>query len=179
MIMTKTKIIDGVEFTVAPFMAVEALRLKAFLVKTFGPALGQMFGRVIGAIKGGLPKSGDIGDLSLDGGTLAGAVEKLMAQLDEDSFISLIKRLFANLTAKGKGENGQGFMRQFDPANFDLSMQTVFSGRLFSIYPVMLLVLEANYPDFFGKTVRSIGDRIKATATTEPESGTGTNASTN
>jgi hypothetical protein len=147
-------------------MAVEALRIKAFLVKTFGPALGQM----IGTIKNGLPKAGDIGDLSLDGGALAGAVEKLTAHLDEDSFISLIKRLFANLTAKGKDEKGQPFMRQFDPANFDLSMQTVFSGRLFSIYPVMLLVLEANYPDFFEKTVRSIGSRIKATATTGPGS---------
>jgi hypothetical protein len=159
--MVKTKIIDGVEFTVAPFMAVEALKLKAFLVKTFGPALGQ----VIGTLQRGLPKNGSIADINLDGSALAGAIETLMSQLDEDSFIDLIKRLFANMTAKGKDESSHSFMRQFDTVNFDAAMQTVFSGRLFTIYPVMALVLEVNYPDFFEKTVRNIGSRIGLTST--------------
>jgi hypothetical protein len=173
--MNKTKIIDGVEFTAAPFMAVEALRLKAYLIKTFGPAFGQM----LGTLKDGLPQNGNIADLKLDGAALAGAIESLMAQLDEDAFIKLVKRLFTNLTAKGKDEKGQSFMRQFDAANFDVSFQMVFLGRLFSIYPVIGLVLEANYPDFFEKTVRSIGKQIKAIASTEPAGGTGTSESGN
>jgi hypothetical protein len=171
--MVKTKIIDGVEFTAAPFMAVEALRLKAFLVKTFGPAFGQ----AIGTLKNGLPKNGSIADINLDGTALAGAIETLMSQLDEDSFIKLIKRIFANMTAKGKDESGHGFMRQFDAANFDASMQTVFSGRLFTIYPVMGLILEANYPDFFEKTVRSIGKQISKITTSEPASESATDES--
>jgi hypothetical protein len=175
MAMNKTKIIDGVEFTVAPFMAVEALRLKAYLIKTFGPAFGQM----LGTLKDGLPKSGSIEDIKLDGPSLAGAIETLMAQLDEEAFINLIKRMFANMTVKGKDEKGQGFMRQFDTANFNASMETVFSGRLFTIYPVMGLVLEANYPDFFEKTVRNIGKRITVTASSEPGSGIGTKESGN
>jgi hypothetical protein len=175
MAMNKTKVIDGVEFTVAPFMAVEALRLKAYLIKTFGPAFGQM----LGTLKDGLPKSGSIEDIKLDGVALSGAIETLMGQLDEDSFINLIKRMFVNLIAKGKDEKGQGFMRQFDAGNFNASMETVFSGRLFTIYPVMGLVLEANYPDFFDKTVRNIGKQIRAIASSEPESGTGTKESGN
>ena len=41
--------------------------------------------------------------------------------------------------------------------NFEQNFNKVFGGRLFSIYPVMLLVLEANYPDFFGKVAGNIG----------------------
>jgi len=162
---TKTKTIDGVEFTVSPFMAVEALKLKAYLLRTFGPAVGQL----IGMFKDVLKK--DI-DVQIDGIALAGAIETLMAQLDEDTFIRLIKRLFANVMAKG-----QGFARQFDDRNFENSMNDVFAGRLFSIYPVIGLVLEANYPDFFEKTVRNIGKSIRGILSTEPESGTVTEKS--
>jgi hypothetical protein len=171
MAMNKTKLIDGVEFTVAPFMAIEALRLKAYLIKTFGPAFGQM----LGTLKDGLPKSGSIEDIKLDGAALSGAIETLMVQLDEPSFINLIKRLFANLIAKGKTEDGKPYVRMFDAANFESSLNLVFAGKLFSIYPVMGLVLEANYPDFFDKTVRSIGKQIKGIASSEPGSETGTN----
>jgi hypothetical protein len=156
-------------------MAVEALRLKAYIIKTFGPAFGQM----LGTLKDGLPQSGDLSDLKLDGAVLAGAIETLMGQLDETSFINLIKRMFANMTAKGKDEGGKGFMCRFNAEAFEVSMQTVFVGRLFSIYPVMGLVLEANYPDFFAKTVRSIGKQIKAIASSEPGSGTETKESEN
>jgi len=47
-------------------------------------------------------------------------------------------------------------------------MDIVFGGRIFTIYPVLLLVLEANYPDFFGKVVRDIGERIRRMETFEP-----------
>jgi len=162
---TKTKTIDGVEFTVSPFMAVEALRLKAYLLRTFGPAVGQL----IGMFKDVLKKDMDV---QIDGVALAGAIETLMAELDEDTFIKLIKRLFANLVAKGKD-----FARQFDDKNFENSMNDVFAGRLFSVYPVMGLVLEANYPDFFEKTVRNIGKSIRGMLSTEPESANATEKS--
>ena len=170
--MNKTKTIDGIEFSVAPFMAVEALRLKAFLLRTFGPALGQM----IGTLKHVLTKKGELApDMQIDGDSLSKTIETLTSQLDEDSFVNLIKRMFANLVAKGKDQKTQkGFARQFDAAHFDNSMNDVFSGRLFSIYPVLLLVLEANYPDFFEKTVRSIGKSIRETLSSEPASETET-----
>lgn len=175
--MNKTKTIDGIEFSVAPFMAVEALRLKAYLLRTFGPALGQM----VGTLKNLFTSKGDIAlDMQIDGDSFAKTIETLTTQLDEDSFVNLIKRMFANLVAKGKDQKtGKGFARQFDVAHFDNSLNDVFSGRLFSIYPVLLLVLEANYPDFFEKTVRSIGKSIKETLSSEPESETVTEKSNN
>jgi len=161
--MAKEKEIDGIRFSVAPFQAIEALKLKPFLVKKFGPSIGQ----ALGVLKDGLPESGSINDVHLDGAALSQAVEKLMEQLSEDDFISLIKRLFRNVTAFVPKEE-KLLELTFTDATFENSMNLVFSGRLFSVYPVMLLVLEANYPDFFGKTAQAIGSRIKKIATSEP-----------
>ena len=157
----KEKVIDGIRFSVAPFMAIEALKLKAYLIKKFGPSVGQ----ALGALQGGLPLDGaGLGELKLDGAALSLAVEKLMAQLDEDDFISLIKRLFRNVTAS-LTKDGKALTLLFTPDVFDTSMEVVFSGRLFSVYEVIGLVLEANYPDFFDKVVRGIGKRIGKTST--------------
>jgi hypothetical protein len=176
MAMNKTKTIDGIEFSVAPFMAVEALRLKAFLLRTFGPALGQM----IGTLKNVLTQKGELApDMQIDGDSFSKTIETLTTQLDEDSFVNLIKRMFANLVAKGKDKAGKGFARQFDEKNFDNSFNFVFQGRIFSIYPILLLVLEANYPDFFEKTVRSIGRLTKEMSSSEPGDGTETEKSSN
>jgi hypothetical protein len=173
--MNQSKIIDDIEFSVSPFMALEAIRLKASLVKTFGPAFGQM----LGIFKNGILTSGDTADLKLDGDDVSKAIETLMSQLDEQSFENLIKRLFTNLTAKGKADNGQPYLRQFDDKHFKDSMNIVFTQRTFTIYPVMALVLQVNYPDFFEKTVRNIGARIKEMSTSGPESGNETAESKN
>jgi hypothetical protein len=41
----------------------------------------------------------------------------------------------------------------------------------------MGLVLEANYPDFFEKTVRNIGKQIREITSSEPASGSATDES--
>jgi hypothetical protein len=169
MAMNKTKVIDGVEFSVAPFMAIEGARLKAYLVRTFGPAIGEL----IGALKGVLAKDGGFAaDTQIDGIALARSIETLMSQLDEDSFIKLLKRMFANLIAKGKNKEGKGFARQFDDKNFEASFNHVFQGKLFAIYPVLFLVLEVNYPDFLSLGVRHFGKLTKLTSISEPGSET-------
>lgn len=109
----KEKVIDGLTFRVSPFPAVEALRLKAYLVRTLGPALAGAVDMFKGAGR-------SAADAEISGDSLCGVIEKLSASLDEE-------------------------------------------GRLFSIYPVMLLVLEANYPDFFGKMAGSIGSLTERT----------------
>jgi len=156
--MAKEKVIDGVKFSVVPFQAVEALRLKSFLLRKFGPSIGQ----ALGTLKDGLPQNGKIGDLRLDGDALSQAIEKLMEQLNEDDFISLIRRMLRNVRADFE-RDGKAVTMQFpEGETFDAAMDIVFKGRLFSVYPVMLLVLEANYPDFFGKMDSlGIGQRIK------------------
>lgn len=159
----KEKVIDGIRFSVVPFQSIEGLRLKAFLLKKFGPSIGQL----LGTLKDGLPESGNIGDVHLDGTELSTAIEKLMMQLGEDDFVNLIKRLFRNVTAY-MTKDGTNLELYFVDQAFESSMDVVFKERLFSIYPVMLLVLEANYPDFFGKMAQGIGSRIQKIITSGP-----------
>jgi hypothetical protein len=154
-------VIDGVTFQVAPFMAVEGLRLKAHLIRTFGPALGELLGGIDGR------KLGSIGDISLGSNGIAKGLEKLLEQLDEDSFVELVKRLLANVIAIWP-EGGKSRSISFGQ-DFDTAMQLVFLGRLFSIYELIIFVLKVNYPDFFDKVVSGIGRKIRTTLTSETE----------
>jgi hypothetical protein len=157
----KKIVIDGVTFQVAPFMAVEGLRLKAHLVRTFGPALGELLGGIDGK------KISSIAEISLGGNSFAKGLEKLLEQLDEDKFIALIKRLLANVIAIWN-EGGKSRSISFTQ-DFDTAMQLVFLGKLFSVYELMVFVLKVNYPDFFDKVVSGIGQRIRKTLTSETE----------
>jgi hypothetical protein len=157
-------VIDGVAFQVAPFMAVEGLRLKAHLVRTFGPAIGELLGGIDGT------KVGGIADLNLGGSGVARGLEKLLEQLTEDSFEALVKRLLVNVIATWS-EDGKSHSVSFGQ-DFETSMQLVFLGRLFSIYELIVFVLKVNYPDFFDKVVSGIGQRIRATLTSETDEAT-------
>jgi hypothetical protein len=162
-------VIDGVTFQVAPFMAVEGLRLKAHLVRTFGPAIGELLGGIDGT------KVGSVMDISLGGGGIAKGLEKLLEQLDEDAFETLVKRLLANVIAIWQ-EDGKSRSIHFGQ-DFETAMQLVFLGRLFSIYELIIFVLKVNYPDFFDKVAGGIGRRIRITPTLGTEEPTPPNES--
>jgi hypothetical protein len=150
-------VINGVTFQVAPFMAVEGLRLKAYLARTLGPALGEVLG---GA---DVTKIGSIADMSLGNSGLAKGLEKLLEQLTEDTFEALVKRLLASVIATWT-EGGKSRSIHFEQ-DFETAMQLVFLGKLFSIYELIIFVLKVNYPDFFDRVVRGIGQTMKATLT--------------
>jgi hypothetical protein len=157
-------VIDGVTFQVAPFMAIEGLRLKAHLVRVFGPAIGELLGGIGGQ------NVGSIADISLDGDGIAKGLERLLEQLDEVKFIELVKRLLANVIAIWP-EGGKGRSIAF-ATDFETALQLVFIGKLFSIYPLILLELKVNYPDFFDKVVSGIGRRMRVTLTSGTEEST-------
>ena len=157
------KTIDGIKFSVAPFQVTEALRLKSYLLKKFGPSLGQL----LGVLQGGLPENASLGDIKLDGEVVSHAIEKLMEHLGEEEFESFIKRMFRNVSAS-LTKDGAPLLLSFSEQAFSTSMDIVFTGRLFTIYPVLLLVLEANYPDFFGKMAQGFGSKIQKILTSEP-----------
>ena len=173
MAKTKEKVIGGIRFTVAQFPAIEALRLKAYLVKTLGPALAE----AIDLFKGTGSTEGSAADANISGESLCGVVEKLTASLSEDEFVVLVKRMLRYTSANGKDEEGNAVVAQFADS-FEESFNRVFAGRLFDIYPVMLLVLEANYPDFFGKVAGSIGSLTSRINGFEQGSGEASPAST-
>jgi hypothetical protein len=169
--MNKEKTINGVKFSVAPFQAIEALRLKSFLVQKFGPPLGMIFGAVA---KNGLPKN--FMEIDVEGVDLGNGIERLMAHLGEHEFIELLRRMFRNVTATVI-KDGKQLQLFFTDEVFETSMDIVFKGKLFSIYPVLLLVLEANYPDFFAQMARGIGSKMPKTATSGPPDETSANES--
>jgi hypothetical protein len=154
-------VIDGVTFQVAPFMAVEGLRLQLYLVRTFGPALGEILGGV------DTKKVDSIGDISLGGDGVTKGLEKLFDQLDENSFEALVKRLLANVIAIWT-EGGKSRSVSFGQ-DFETAMQLIFLGKLFSIYKLIIFVLKVNYPDFFDTVVKGIGRRILPTFTSGTE----------
>jgi hypothetical protein len=90
-----------------------------------------------------------------------------LEQLDEDSFIALVKRLFAGVIAHWN-EGGKSHAIAFGQ-DFETAMQTVFVGRLFSIYPLIGFILKVNYPDFFEKVVKNIGQKIKTITTSKTD----------
>ena len=158
-------VIDGVTFQVAPFMATTGLRLKAYLIRTFGPALGELLGGIDGQ------KITSFNELNLGTSGISTGIsrglEKLLEQLNEDSFEALVKRLLTNVIANWN-EDGKNRSISFG-TDFETAMQLVFLGRLFSIYELILFVLKVNYPDFFGKVVRGIGQKMSTTLTSNPQ----------
>ncbi|GHV79124.1 hypothetical protein AGMMS49944_09150 [Spirochaetia bacterium] len=162
----KKKTIDGVTFTVAPFRAIDGLRLKATLVRLFGPALGELLG---GLNLGKIAKTesaaslDSLQDMSLDAAPIAHAVEKLMSNLDEDTMVALAKRLLMNVICNWN-QDGKNRAIAF-ATDFDAAFEAIFSQKLFTLYPVIGFVLEVNYPDFFDKVVGGIGKRVKLTRT--------------
>jgi hypothetical protein len=158
----KTKEIGGIQFSVTPFQATEAFRLKAYLFKKFAPAVGELSG----IMKDGLPKNGKFGDLKIDPQVITQTIEKLVGELGEDDFISLIRRLLKNVGAK-LTLDGKPAELYFTEETFETSLDLIFGGKTFSLYPVLLFVLEANYPDFFGMVAGNIGGKIKAMVTSD------------
>lgn len=152
MVQTKTKEIKGKSYQVTPFMAIEGLRLKAYLLKLVGPAIGELAGSVDGL------------DSEINSASITKVIEKITEVLDENTFISLIKRLLQNVLVNWTDENGQKHAVAF-AQDFETSLNVVFQGELFSIYPVLGFVLEVNYPDFFGKVAPLIGQKMSTIIT--------------
>lgn len=154
----KSKTINEINFKVVPFAALEALRLKAYLLKTAGPAFGQLLGSFENLSAG-------LGNMKIDGEKLSGAIETLMGHLGEEEFVALVQRMLKGVSCVIKDVAGKDLFINFVD-EFSVKMDLVFQGKLMSIYPVMLFVLEVNFPDFFGK-VGGIGNRIQTALSTK------------
>ena len=125
MIETREKVIDGATYTVTQLPARRALRLKAKLIKLFGPVLAQFF--VTATDKGSdEDKKNDI----------VKAVEILGQHIDENSFEQLIVEML-----NGVRKNGV----ELTPAVIDLE----FAGDMAAIYHVVFFVMEVNFANFF------------------------------
>lgn len=125
MIETREKNIDGATYTVTQLPARRALRLKARLIKLFGPVIAQFF---IASTENTSEeaKKADI----------VKAIEILGSHIDENSFENLITDMLSGVRKNGL---------ELTPATIDLE----FAGNMAGIYHVIFFVIEVNFSNFF------------------------------
>ncbi len=161
------KTIGDVKYTVARFPGGEAIKIQAYLMRNILPAITKMLGGIdIRAVE----RAGLAG-LSLSG--LSDGVAQICQLLDEDEFIKLLRRLFANVQATVTLE-GKPRLLTFAGDGFDVAMDACFEGNTSNVYLLLLFVLEVNYPDFFTKAkglLGSIGKKL-GTPTQAEDAGT-------
>lgn len=133
MIETQEKIIDGATYSVTQFPARRALRLKARLMKLFGPVLAQLF--VAATSK------------TQDNNDFVKAIEILGDHIDENTFESLCMELMVGVRKNG---------HELTPATIDLE----FAGDIATLYQVLWFVIEVNFANFF--SLIGIGSQFQA-----------------
>ena len=125
MIETHEKIIDDATYTVTQLPARRAIKLKAKLLKLFGPVIAQFF--VISDSKD---------DSQEYKSTFVRAVEKFALDIDPNTIDTLIVEIL-----QGVRKNGM----ELTQATIDVE----FSGDIAGIYKLIMFVLEVNYLNFF------------------------------
>jgi len=154
MIEKNTREIDGMKVQVSPLMALEALRIKSYLIRILSPAATR--------ILGGLNFSGNLLDSDFDGNKVGEAIEKLFIEIGDDGLVTICRKLFRNIIITITNEDGT--KRVYELSSFsegrDADFNNIFKGRLFSIYKIIAFVLEVNYPDFFG-LMGDFGEKAK------------------
>jgi hypothetical protein len=151
----KTKTIDGIKFVINEFPAFEAFKLHRQLIKILAPS--------IGALVEGLDMSDNttlkegaksLLETKVSGESFTKAVNNLMDQLDEDSYLKLVKKLLKYTHAYINRVDDTGKTVQEQPVNlygdkFETYFNIVFHEKPFTVYKVIAFVLEVNFPDFF------------------------------
>lgn len=169
------KTIDGIDVTVTPFPAVEAVRIQALIVRLLGPAMG----RVAGALDNlfGAAKTKALGELRIDGTALAGAIAELSDKLGEDQFMTVLRRMLRGVQCVVQ-RDGQALVVDFgEDKKFDTAFDLVFGGQTMTVYPVLAWVMQVNYPDFFQK-VLGTGGLLGTILSSKPAVGSASESST-
>lgn len=122
MIEVKEKMINGDNYVVTQLPARRAIKLKAKLIRLFGPVLAQIF----------ISDS----DEDVSGKTkLVKAVEVFASHLDENVFENLIVEILAGVRKNGI---------ELTPPTIDLE----FAGDMATLYQVIFFVIEVNFSNF-------------------------------
>jgi hypothetical protein len=159
MIEPQTKEIDGLTFTVAPFGGAEAIKLHVYLVKLLGVPAAKALGGI-----GNMSGKKALKKVDFDLNAIGEGIERLLSELDETTYMALLKRLLARTQVSFGGADDEVKTLPFGAEQFEKTVNKVFAGHVFSLYPLILFVLEVNYPDFFTIT-SGFGNRIQTILT--------------
>lgn len=129
MIETIEKTINGKKYSITQMTARRALRMKAKLMKIFGPSLAEIF----------LPSNDKaIEGLGFSKQEAVNALSSLALQLDDSTFDNLVVELLSGVRREG-----------IELTESIIDME--FAGDLFNLFKLIWAVLEVNFGSFFGK----------------------------
>lgn len=121
--------------------AVKGLRLKAKLIRIFGPALATLIGGLDEESKSSLvagKKDTSILDNDFDLSVLGDSIESLFSKLNEDGFIELVFEILEFATVNDQGLSEDVF-------------NATFAGAYEHLYKSIGVALKLNYGSFFVK----------------------------
>lgn len=118
----ESKTINGNQWEVSPWTGLHAVRMQATLTKTASPFIKSL--REIDSLE-------DIKD-----GEAAGAIAELLASLEADQVVQLVKSMLVGVSINGKD------------ASMDAMLNTHFAGNTFELYQGLWFVLQVNFADF-------------------------------
>jgi len=172
MLHEKEKQIDGFNVRVKAFPGVQAIRLKAKLMKQFLPTIATFVGGIdsksIGnAIENSNANHDSVFDNDISMDVFTSAAEKLVANISEEGLVSLLGEMFEYTYVENENQEYKNLAT--NKKLNSLLIDELFVGRLLSLYKIAFFVLEVNYPDFFGLGQSLVGQSIQQTDITKPE----------
>lgn len=164
MIETKEKTIGSSVYSVTQLPARRALKLKAKLLKLFGPALTQIF---LTSQETEEKKPEEMTTEELASQLSISAVDKYkIGDMRKASVVRGVQLLVQNLDEKTFDDLCLEVLQGVRKDNVELRPETIdmhFAGDLSSLYALIFFVLEVNYADFFG-LIRTGGPSLSASA---------------
>lgn len=149
---TKSKTIDGYEYTCTQFPPQKALRILTKLTKYLGGPLAALMASSSGATD--LMK-GKVEDLDF-----TAALTSLGNSMGDEDLYILAKDVCENVVV-GMGQQNQGVSGQLKDNTFD---EHFMGGKgLKRLFTVMIFALEVNYSDFLGDVVAKVSSVQAAT----------------
>lgn len=126
--MAETKI-GGVEYRVAPLLAMDAVRLQVRILKTAGPLIDSL---------PGIFEALGRGDKAAANAAATSALAKAMAGADEDE----VAKLVSDICAVAEARRPSGSYERVD-------IDVEFAGRLKDMYALVVFVLSAQFSELF------------------------------
>lgn len=153
MIETREKEIDGVIYSVTQLPARRALRLKAKIIRIFGPAISQMVLTMTDPSEKDIEKMSEdekkayqkyVPDNAVDAvriedikrSSIVKSMQLLASNIDDKTFDEVCSDILVGVRSNGV---------ELTPALIDSS----FAGKIVNLYLLILFALEVNFGDFF------------------------------
>lgn len=124
--------VDGLSFTIAPFFAKEAIRIKVKLIGKILPILSSF----ADGVEGKQLDDFDLGSIKLSGNVLSRAFSVLSDTLSEDEIEALIDRLLSKTYYNDSAVTDEG------------TFNILFMKNTMRVYKLIFEVIKFNYPDF-------------------------------